>query len=1210
MTLRTLLTRSLRFHWRAHLGVVLGAAIGSAALTGALLVGDSVRESLRERALERLGWVHAAMETQDRTFTWMLEGSLRGYLFGATNRTPLTSNQLVSLQRETVAILRLPGLVARQDGTARANAANILGIPMRIFLNERNSPYQDIPPGQVALNEALAAQLHARPGDELILRVPKTGGLSREATLSPQDDATVVLRTRVHSIIPADKLGNFSLTPSQVPPLNVFIGRGDLAKALGEDFPANLVLAGEAWQDSRTPAASSFDSWCRARGAFGNFLLRTSRAVGFGKVRREGHGSVITAQHFNDILPRALNAADLSLKLKSSASSVLDVTSTRVFLDEPVARALLASDTPFTEIIITNGRVLHRPVAFNVATNRTLILTYLVNLIRAETNATPYSMVTAAGPPFTPADMKDDEIILNEWLAEDLQVRPGSEIELTYFLADSGAQLMERTNRFRVRAVVPLSGRYDDRTLMPDFPGIAQAESTQDWDAGFPLTHKIRPKDDAYWKQHRGTPKAFVTLNAGQGMWANRFGKLTAIRFRTPDPIQSSHESLLRDTMQNLDPSEIGLHFEPVRDQAERAAAQSQDFGGLFIGFSFFLIGAALILMALLFQFGLEQRAAEIGTLLALGFPARRVRNLFLLEGAALAFIGSVIGVAGGIFYARAMLHGLTTIWRSATNTSALTFHASPVTLIIGLISGTLVAVITIWFVLRQQARQPARALLAGEISSERRPPARPGEMDAQPAGSETGAPRRFRAFLRWVKKPLTIGEIALVLAVVSMVGDNINPAAFFAAGSFALIAGLAFTSAWLGSSRGHETPSSPQSVKVSLPRLLRGAMARRKSRSVATVALLASGVFLIASIGAFRLDAEADAWKRSSGTGGFALIGESTLPIVKDLNTREGRDALGLDEKIMQGVSFVPFRVRDGDDASCLNLNRAQQPRLLGVKPELMAERKAFSFASGQSWTELNPHPATNGLPSDARRSITEVPAIGDAASIQWALHKKIGDTLPYRDERGNDFDVRLVGGLANSILQGSLIIDEAEFTRRFPGVSGYRMFLIDGPSNALPQVSAELSRALQDYGFEVTPAAQRLAAFNAVQNTYLSTFQVLGGLGLLLGSAGLGIVVLRNVLERRGELALLIAVGFRRRRVQTLVLAEHAALLGLGLVIGVGSALVAILPGLLSPRGELPVVSLALTLGGVLLFGLVSTWLATRVAVRGNLLEGLRNE
>src|SRR5439155_5017049 len=96
----------------------------------------------------------------------------------------------------------------------------------------------------------------------------------------------------------------------------------------------------------------------------------------------------------------------------------------------------------------------------------------------------------------------------------------------------------------------------------------------------------------------------------------------------------------------------------------------------------------------------------------------------------------------------------------------------------------------------------------------------------------------------------------------------------------------------------------------------------------------------------------------------------------------------------------------------------------------------------------------------------------------------------------------------------------------------------------------------------FEVTSAPERLAAFNAVQNTYLNTFQVLGGLGLLLGSAGLAVVVLRNVLERRGELALLRAVGFRRRALQWLVLSEHAGLLWIGLGVGLNAAVIAILP------------------------------------------------
>src|SRR4030095_10824534 len=117
--------------------------------------------------------------------------------------------------------------------------------------------------------------------------------------------------------------------------------------------------------------------------------------------------------------------------------------------------------------------------------------------------------------------------------------------------------------------------------------------------------------------------------------------------------------------------------------------------------------------------------------------------------------------------------------------------------------------------------------------------------------------------------------------------------------------------------------------------------------------------------------------------------------------------------------------------------------------------------------------------------------------------------------------------------------------------------------------------------------PAVRRLAEFNAVQNTYLNTFQILGGLGLILGSVGLGLVVLRNVYERRGELAVLQAVGFTRNRLQHLVLLEHAVLLLAGIVLGVASALVAVLPAVATPGSEFPWRSLSVTLLVVLVNG-----------------------
>jgi hypothetical protein len=394
----------------------------------------------------------------------------------------------------------------------------------------------------------------------------------------------------------------------------------------------------------------------------------------------------------------------------------------------------------------------------------------------------------------------------------------------------------------------------------------------------------------------------------------------------------------------------------------------------------------------------------------------------------------------------------------------------------------------------------------------------------------------------------------------------------------------------------------------LNLARLGVRGCARRPRRSLTTLALLACGSFVIIAIGVFRLDANRDASQSTSGTGGFALLGQAGIAVAQDLNTSAGRDFFGLNENDLVGVKVLSCRVREGDEASCLNLNRAQKPRLLGVNPQALAGRFTFAkvakgFDPKRGWESLVTGP--NRAPAD-----DVIPAIGDANSIQWALGRKIGDTLDYVDEQGRPFKLKLVGALANSVLQGNLLIDEARFIERFPGTAGYRMFLIDAPSNSVAAVSGTLSRALQDVGLELTSTVQRLNAFNAVQNTYLGTFQVLGGIGLLLGSAGLGIVVLRNVFERRGELALLTAVGFRRGVLRRLLLSEHGALLVLGLALGIVSAAIAVLPALLTPGTQLPYVSLAITLGAVLINGVLWTVAAIRVALRGNLLDALRNE
>jgi hypothetical protein len=291
----------------------------------------------------------------------------------------------------------------------------------------------------------------------------------------------------------------------------------------------------------------------------------------------------------------------------------------------------------------------------------------------------------------------------------------------------------------------------------------------------------------------------------------------------------------------------------------------------------------------------------------------------------------------------------------------------------------------------------------------------------------------------------------------------------------------------------------------------------------------------------------------------------------------------------------------------------------MLGVPGDLaeLTDREpqhAFAWAATAAATDQerrNPWrlldrelPAAEGVPV--------VPAILDMATAMYSLHlwNGVGETFDLTDERGDPLRLQVVGLLQNSIFQGDVLLAERNLLRHFPDVSGQRFFLIDAPADTLAAASGALEATLGDYGLDAQPSADRLAGFLAVQNTYLQTFQSLGALGLLLGTLGLATVQLRSVFERRGELALLQATGFRRSRLAAMVLLENALLLVFGLGAGVLAALVAVAPHLLAGGAAVPWLWLLGTLGLVLAAGLAAGGLAVRATLRAPLVPALRGE
>src|SRR4029077_7448467 len=145
-----------------------------------------------------------------------------------------------------------------------------------------------------------------------------------------------------------------------------------------------------------------------------------------------------------------------------------------------------------------------------------------------------------------------------------------------------------------------------------------------------------------------------------QKLWSSRFGKLTSIR------VHGAADEFAAQLRAHLDPAAAGFTVFPVRAQALAASEGSTDFGEYFVYFSFFLMAAALLLAALFFHLGIEQRLREIGAFRAMGFSNAAIRNLFLMEGSVLALAGCVVGIVGAAGYGALMVDGLRTCWCGA----------------------------------------------------------------------------------------------------------------------------------------------------------------------------------------------------------------------------------------------------------------------------------------------------------------------------------------------------------------------------------------------------------------------------------------------------------------------------------------------------------------------------------------------------------------
>ncbi len=1183
----SIVAASVRYHLRTNVAIACGVAAATAVIVGALLVGDSVRGSLQQLTLDRLGRIDEIL-VNDRFFRWEIVDELS------------QSPTFASNYSQASGIILLPQVTVedqRDENASRASQVILVGCDSSFWqLGREGDPPSRLPgPGEIILNQPLAEELGVALGDEVTVRLPKSNQVPADSPLAHKSDRVSSLAgLKVAAVIAAKGLGQFSLHPSQRLPFNAFVSLETIQEQLEVTGKVNSILV--AGKDTASPpdAVASRDLANSLRLTLDDF------GVGLHRIRiafpEETATPDTVVEYFSlttDRMlfsPAAVAAAEQGIR-KSGGQPVLTYLANnleRLPSDAPSADQLQAAETS-----------------------------------KPRRNGVPYSTVSAIdiGGRFSLKNLegreieplKDDEIVLNSWTADQLGVVSGDRVRIAFFEPETThGETVERSAEFRLKAITPLvepvkpfrrqqRAVYDQRPalandpdLTPEIAGLTDQESMDGWDPPFPFEYsRVKDEDEAYWDRHRTTPKAFVSLSAGQRLWGSRFGNVTSFRI----PSAGVDEVVLRQQLVaefTEVADKLGMVFIPIKRQQLEAARGATPFDMLFLALSFFVITAALLLVAVLFRLGVDRRAGELGILSAVGLTKQITGKLLLAEGALVSTLGAVAGVGLGIGYAWLMLAGLRTWWVGAITTPFLQFHWSAWSLIIGVLAGTGASLLTIGWAARQLGQVSAKRLLAGQTSEH-----------------QCVSVKRKRASRIVI---LILIMIAIFLAVyASQSGGMIQAGSFVGAGALFLTAELLCIWMLL---RG-VTPVDPNSLinKFSLRRLGLLNAKRSPGRSAATIALVATASFLIVALSSFRLA------PTERGRGGFELVAESSAPLFVELNNPKVREDLWASKaQILQDSLIYSLRLRSGDDASCNNLYQASQPRVIGITDPFIKHYDDPSstpfvwaaFEAGTSGKAANPWWLLVRSAEEAKHRAT-VPVVLDKNTALYSLHlyRGIGEEFEVKYDSGQHIRFRVAGLLDNSILQGALLISEADFTAWFSEISGYRYFLVKTPSKTKAEVASLLENRLGDEGFDVTSADELLSQLLAVQNTYLSTFQSLGGLGLLLGTFGLSAIQLRNVFERRRELSVLRATGFEPSRLMGLVIWENVFLLFAGLGCGLVAAVLAVLPqkffGGNSISLEL-VRDLAVMLGVIMLMGIATSIWASRSVLSTPLLASLR--
>jgi putative ABC transport system permease protein len=759
------------------------------------------------------------------------------------------------------------------------------------------------------------------------------------------------------------------------------------------------------------------------------------------------------------------------------------------------------------------------------------------------------------GEPQSLNDLRPGEVFLNADAAEELQAAPGHELRI---YAEGGALPV------KVREIVDYEGGGTDG-------------------AGLLL-----PLDEAQRLLHRvGEIKHVLISNRGDELsGAELTDEVTTI----VDPVVTP----------------LGLELEPVKQDAlEAADAEGNAFMSLFTTFGSFSIFAGALLIFLIFVMLAAERRGELGIARAVGTRRGHIVQLYLFEGLAYDLAAAAVGVLLGV----AVAFGMVLIMASALDFTGVDIkhHVELRSLVIGYGVGVLLTFVIVTL----SAWRVSRLNIVAAIRNTPEPPVRksrkrrwiPGTL-AVAAGillAVSGLSSADAATLMLGLSLLVVGSVPLARAaglservvftaaglllvvlwllpfdtVESLAGKELTWGFnVWIMGGIFVVLGSALTLVYNADLLLGGLTATVGRIRALAP-VLKMAIAyplRNRFRTGVTVAMFTLVVFnLVAGAvisGSFI--GTMDDMERFGG--GFEIRAQAapTNPIV-DMQGAIRR-APGLDPAqftVVSEQSFLAGEARQLGYAPAFEeygLRGLDEAFLRNTTYDFSALARGYDSAE-EVWAALADKPGlavVDAIVAPRRDNWSAGAVLPDFKLHGFVLEDGVFDplTLATRDpQTGKTLQVKVIGILAETVpfaMQGISTSQEtlagAYGDRVQP--TAYYYAVADGVDPRV--VAPKLESTFVANGLEADALEEVLEDSIAVQWTFNRLIQGFMGLGLIVGIAALGVISARAVVERRQQIGILRALGFRRGTIQLSFLLESSFIALTAIVVGTLLALI----------------------------------------------------